>query len=515
MKESAEDHLVKGAFILTLAGIFSKVLSAMYRIPLQNLTGDYGYYIYQQIYPIIGIALMLALYGIPSAISKLTVEFDGGRQSFRSFKLPLLLLTSIFTFSLGLLLYLLAPTLAFISGSEQLVTSYRITSLMFLIIPFVAVYRGYYQGLNQMKPTAYSQISEQLVRVVIIILAAYLFSVGQIELHELAEYASLAAILGSLLALFVLLKQKDLSQNKKEAQPVAWRYFLRTLIIFGLLASLNHMMLLLLQLVDLLTLTRGLTLSGMSLDEAMQAKGIFDRSHPLIQFGAVLGSSFALALIPELSKKTKQNQGVIKDALALSSYLAFGATLGLIVLFPKINLLLFKSTDESFVLQIMMLTVLFGSLAITLQTVLQGLGYLKYVALNISLMLGSKIVLNINLIKHFGLLGNALATVLSLLVLLSLSYMQLKKKAKYKAGLGVNLVSLTQGLLFMLIFLLLAEFIFGKYVIGNRLVLMIYVSLVVVGGGLVYFVTLLKKAAFTERQIEALPFSTKIKRLSR
>lgn len=515
MKGSEENHLVKGAFILTLAGLISKFLSAMYRIPLQNLTGDYGYYIYQQIYPIIGIALVLALYGIPSAVSKLTVEVDGGGRSFKTFKLPLFLLTSIFTFSLGLLLYLLAPTFALISGSDQLIKGYRLAALIFFIIPFVAVYRGYYQGLNQMKPTAYSQISEQLVRVAIIIIAAYLFSIGQIELHEIAEYASLAGILGSLLALFVLMKQKDSTQSKKEDQPVAWGYFLRTLIIFGLLASLNHMMLLLLQLIDLLTLRHGLMLSGMSLDDAMQAKGIFDRSHPLIQFGAVLGSSFALALVPELSKKKRKKHSVIKEALALSSYLAFGATLGLIVLFPKINLLLFKSTEASFVLQIMMLTVLLASLSITIQTVLQGMGYLKYVALNIMLMLVSKTVLNLSLIKHLGLLGNALATVISLLFLLLLSYRQLKNKTNYTAGLGVNKGSLMRALLSMLIFLLLAEFIFGKLVVGNRFILLIYISLVVAGGALIYFFTLLRRGAFTQRQINALPFSSKIKMLSR
>src|SRR5699024_3372456 len=56
------------------AGIVGKILSATYRIPLQNLTGDMGYYIYQQVYPLIGIGMILALYGFPQAVSKLTAE---------------------------------------------------------------------------------------------------------------------------------------------------------------------------------------------------------------------------------------------------------------------------------------------------------------------------------------------------------------------------------------------------------------------------------------------------------
>ena len=511
MKEAGENHLIKGAFILTLAGLLSKVLSAMYRIPLQNLTGDYGYYIYQQVYPIIGIALMLALYGIPSAVSKLTVEYDGKNQPFKNFKYPLLLIISFFTWSLGIILYLLAPKLALISGTEDLRHSYQLISALFIIIPFVGFYRGYYQGLNQMKPTAYSQVGEQIIRVAVIIFAAYLFSLGKIESYEIGEYAAIAAISGSLLALFILLTRKEKMKVKKESQPIAWGYFFRTLIIFGLLASLNHMILLLLQLIDMVTLTQGLISSGMSADEAMQTKGIFDRSHPLIQFGAVLGSSFALALIPELSKKRDKDQIIIKEALAISTYIAFAATVGLISLFPKINLLLFKSTEQSAVLQVMMLTVLLSSLAITVQTVLQGMGYLKYVALNIGIMLGLKLVLNLVLIAPFALLGNALATVISLTVLLVLSYVQLRKKTSYSAGLGVNIASLFKGLLYMLIFLISTDLIFGHLVLSNRLILFIYMALIVSGGALIYFITLFREGVFTQRQMSVLPFASKFK----
>src|SRR5690625_4689456 len=74
MGGNESNKLMKGALLLTLAGIISKVLSAGYRIPLQNLTGDIGFYIYQQVYPLLGMAMVLGLYGFPSAISKLTVD---------------------------------------------------------------------------------------------------------------------------------------------------------------------------------------------------------------------------------------------------------------------------------------------------------------------------------------------------------------------------------------------------------------------------------------------------------
>src|SRR5699024_10487474 len=81
------NKLFKGALILTFAGVLSKILSAGYRIPLQNLTGDVGFYMYQQVYPILGMATVLALYGFPSAVSKMVsdVKSEGKGISFLGF----------------------------------------------------------------------------------------------------------------------------------------------------------------------------------------------------------------------------------------------------------------------------------------------------------------------------------------------------------------------------------------------------------------------------------------------
>src|SRR3954464_14534758 len=64
----------KGAFILTIAAIITKILSAFYRIPYQNIVGDVGFYIYQQVYPFYGLAVVLSTTGFPVVISKLFAE---------------------------------------------------------------------------------------------------------------------------------------------------------------------------------------------------------------------------------------------------------------------------------------------------------------------------------------------------------------------------------------------------------------------------------------------------------
>src|SRR5699024_4734813 len=82
------NKFIQVVFILTLVGIVSKILSAFYRIPIQNLTGDLGFYFYQQIYPMIAFMMILALYSFPAAISKMGDQIGIQRYSLRYFIIP-------------------------------------------------------------------------------------------------------------------------------------------------------------------------------------------------------------------------------------------------------------------------------------------------------------------------------------------------------------------------------------------------------------------------------------------
>ena len=80
--------LLKGAFILSIAALIVKVLSAAYRIPYQNIVGDIGFYIYQQVYPFYGIVLTLSTLGFPIIISKLIAEKEFSKKGYSCRILP-------------------------------------------------------------------------------------------------------------------------------------------------------------------------------------------------------------------------------------------------------------------------------------------------------------------------------------------------------------------------------------------------------------------------------------------
>src|SRR3954469_5980820 len=138
--------LFKGAFILTIAAIVTKLLSAFYRIPFQNIVGDVGFYIYQQVYPFYGMAVVLSTTGFPVVISKLYAEQKASGDAVR----PRLLLfvsylfLQVFGIICFLILYLGAEGIARWMNDPHLMILLRVVAVVFLIFPISSLLRGYY-----------------------------------------------------------------------------------------------------------------------------------------------------------------------------------------------------------------------------------------------------------------------------------------------------------------------------------------------------------------------------------
>ena len=524
--ETMTNRVVKGAVILTVAGLISKVLSALYRIPLQNLTGDLGFYIYQQVYPIIGTVIILTLYGFPVAISRLTAESiqENKPMTCKHFYFPLFIILSIINFFFFTFIYFTSPIIADMIGDKQLEKAFQLAAFLFLLVPFLALMRGVLQGKEEMKQTAYSQVIEQVLRVTIIVTVAYFIFTGRLELYRIGEAGVLATMIGMIVAtLFLSIIAWKRCKRKKVMKdtPIPWRYYFFVCLSIGFVASLNHMILLLIQFADVLTLVPNLIEYGLSPVQAMEAKGVFDRAQPLIQFGIVFGSSFALALVPavvrEKEKQRKKHMYLfIQEAIAVSLYIAFGATVGLIILLPETNILLFTNTDGTRSIQIMVLSILLTSITITVCAVLQGINHIKQPIIWIALAFFTKLLLNELFVPIWGIEGSAIATVISLVFLCLLILSTLHKKlpslsvwklVKWKAFFIAN-----SG---MIVYLLLVKLLFTTVGELSRFQMAFYVLFLVCSGAFIYLLLLLRYQAFTKNQLQALPFSSKIMKLER
>ncbi len=174
--------LVQGA-ILASAGIITKIIGVVYRIPLINIMGDQGQAYYGIAFEIYAIALLLTSYSLPLAVSKLVsarVAKGERRNAFRVFKAALIFAITAGT-AIGLIVFFGSDFIAGkIMAMEPSKYALRVLAPCLLVVAVMGVIRGYFQGLGTMLPTAISQILEQIVNAVVSVVgASYLFEFGK------------------------------------------------------------------------------------------------------------------------------------------------------------------------------------------------------------------------------------------------------------------------------------------------------------------------------------------------
>lgn len=189
--------IMQGAIVLSLAGVIVKILSAIYRVPFQNLVGNTGFYVYQQVYPIYGIGMTFALSGFPVFLSHLIAQEKTITKQKAVMQKSFLILSGLGIVCFGGLFFG-GESIALLMGDKGLTSVVRMVSWMFLLMPFLVVSRGYFQGNFQVMPTAISQIMEQIVRISVILLVAFIYSRGLLNLYNMGQWAMFSATVAAL-----------------------------------------------------------------------------------------------------------------------------------------------------------------------------------------------------------------------------------------------------------------------------------------------------------------------------
>lgn len=523
MKENESKRLLRGALLLAVAGLIGKVLGASYRIPLQNLTGDAGFYVYQQVYPFLALALMFSLYGFPSAVATL-IRSDRSPSWFATYR-PALIIMGLYTLIVFTLITLLSGPLSIYVGDPELRSLYKMVAVIFLFIPFTALLRGMYQSELLMGPVAGSQLIEQFLRVAILIYGAWFISSGGNTIYTIGIIAVYAAIAGSVVALIYLLlflKKLPRSHNRVRKTRIDWRKSIQIVALLGTVATLNHALLILMQAIDAVTMVPNLLNYGYTFKEAAIEKGVFDRGQPFIQIGSVLGSSFALAVMPTISKKRLQQNPLfyetsIHATLKSSLVLGVGATVGLVMLMPTLNKVLFTNTLGSSVLQIFMLAVGFATLAMTGIAIVQGLGSVYKTAIWIVGAMFIKWALNTLLIPEYGSLGSAVATIGSLIYLVISALGTVRKLLPSQTLFGqsthfIRALLISTFILIGTVFLL--RFWMEQYALVSRMFSFGWVLFIAGVGSIIFMIFLIRLDAFTKAELRELPKQRMIQKIA-
>ncbi|MFT8908317.1 MAG: oligosaccharide flippase family protein [Lentilactobacillus diolivorans] len=438
--KSRRKQVLMGTLLLTVSSFIAKLLSAVYRIPFQNMVGNIGFYVYQQVYPIYGIGMTFALTGLPVFISKLVVDTKNPSDQVAVVYRIQTILILISAIIFGVLQFG-ASFIAFQMADPRLAPVIKSVSWMFLWVPFLATWRGYFQGQMNMRPTAYSQVVEQVVRVSFILLVAGWSVKSVVDPYRMGRLAMFSAPIAGLCALLVVLWHvKQVGLPHSSHRKVYRHLLIKTLTVGGTLCLVSAVMLLL-QLVDSFSIVSGLREYGYQLVAAQNIKGIYDRSQTLVQLGMVIGTASVTAVLPSLSVAYAHQQALTFEHIAKTNVrtnlaLSLAMSIGLFTLMPEINRVLFATAQLNGTIGVYCLSIIFATVLLTNSTILQSRN--QYLPTMIAIICGfvTKIGINKFLVIIFGIIGASIATMISLIVMIVvirlLSHHQLAKMISLK-----------------------------------------------------------------------------------
>jgi stage V sporulation protein B len=396
---------------------------------LAMLIADEGVGLFQMAYPVYGALLAVSTAGIPLAISKLVSESlakGNYAAAHRVFRVALLMLAvSGFVFSLSM--YLGAAMFA-----SQVARDPRAYLALVAISPavfFVAVmsaYRGFFQGQQQMMPTAVSQIVEQVARVAAaLLLVVLLLPLG---LEQAAAGASFGAVVGAFfgLACLVLIWQKrrgeflqQYKQSKSKNDTITTLEVMRKIITLALPITAGSLVMPLVSLVDLSIVPQRLHQAGFDTARATALYGqLTGMATPLVHIPTIITVALAVSLVPTISEAVAlQRWRLVQEraylAVKITLLLGLPAAAGLYLLSVPLTELLFANAEAGAVLAMMAGSVIFLTLYQTTSGILQGLGRTAEPVVNLLGGVLVKLVLTwiLTMQPAWHIQGAALATV--------------------------------------------------------------------------------------------------------
>lgn len=514
---------IKGAAILGAGALISKLLGALYRIPYQNITGDLGYYVYTQVYPLYSALLILATAGFPIAISKIVAEKlaigdeYGARRVFRVSSVVLSITGLIFF----LLLWFGAPWIAETMSDGKLAMPIRAVSFALLIVPIMAAMRGYFQGYHNMVPTAVSQIGEQLIRVITILLLSYWFMKATGDVYLAGSGAVFGAVTGAIFGLILLLFyiMQNRRQNRSAPLPLKGKkesigHIVRKLLFYAIPICLGSLILPLMQLIDSFTVVNILVQGGTSEEESYILKGILDRGQPLVQLAAVFATALSLSLVPAIAEaNARKKKDLISSrtelAIRLTFLIGLPASIGLAVVAEPVNVMLYKTNSGTGTLMVLAFSTVFTTLGVTTAGILQGLGKVMLPVRNLFIGLVVKLALNFVFIPMYGIAGGALATVLSHVVSTFLNMLAVSKLT----GVRLYFKSFILKPFISVLMMALAAFVAKQFldngldgwIASERLQFTIIGLGAVLAGIMMYGIALFLSGTVTRKDIESTP----------
>lgn len=428
-KVMKKNSFIEGAILATLGIIIVKVIGLLYVIPFNAIIGEQGGALYGYAYNIYSLFLSISSAGFPFAISKMTSEYDslGYKNAVKDTYDVSLKIISIISVLIFILLFIFAPQIGkLIIGEATGGNTFsdigfviRCVSFAILVIPFLSVTRGFLQGHKYISPTSVSQVIEQIVRVVVILVGSFLaLKVFSTDMKTAVGIAVSGAFLGGLIS-YIYLKIKISksklipSESVKDKKEISKKEIIKKLLTYSIPFIIISLIYNLYNTVDMILISRTMSdILHYPITVVESILSIFTTwGVKLNNILLAVITGLTTSLIPNIvSSYTKGDKVDVDDkfnkALQCVLLVLVPCTLFLSFLSEPIWTLFYgKSYYGPLIYKVFVLYALFGGLYSIVVNTLQGLSKYKLVIITVFIGLVLNTILDVPMMLLFELLG--------------------------------------------------------------------------------------------------------------
>lgn len=436
---------LKGTIILLLAGFVTRILGFINRIVIARFIGEEGVGLFMMAFPTLILVVTITQIGLPIAISKNVAEAEA-KGDFKKIK-NILVVSLSTTIALSLIftpaLILLAPYL-----SQTLFTDERIYYPLMAIAPIVpviavsSVLRGYFQGRQNMKPSAYSQVLEQGVRIVLIAVLTKTFLPYGIEYA--AAGAMLASVAGELISLVYLIttfkikKRFPLRKNFFK-QVQAGKSTFKELMDVAIPTLGSRMIGSIAWFFEPIVVAHSLAIAGVATTLATKQYGsLTGYAMPLLMLPSFVTYSLSTSLVPAIGEANSNNNGKLieyrlQQALRFAFVTGGLAVVVLYILADPLMELMYGSTNGAYFIRLMAPFFLFYFYQGPLQAALQALNLARAAMINslIGNIVKTAVIFILASQPSFGIKGVAIGIIVGFVLVTMLHFATVLKKISF------------------------------------------------------------------------------------
>ena len=390
------DTFLSGVAVLTASTVLVKLIGLFYKIPMLHYLGSEGMGYFNAAYEWYATLCVIASAGLPLASSMLIAQArarcDGGML--RRVERITLRLFLLLGFAGATLLFFCAGAIAAFIGSPQTKYALMAVSPTVLFSCLSGAYRGYFQGYQNMRPTAVSQIIEAAGKLLLGLGCAVLAWRNGLDAHLIAAWAMLGLSIGvAISTLYLIVTRRIFAPKEQWAAPSACevrpsRSALSQLLSIAIPITLSSSVLSLTRILDTTLILRRLQFIGYDVSDANALYGNYTTMVvPIFNLIPSLVTSVSLALIPTLKKAIESGRVVEQTwathaSIRMTALLSIPASLALCIYSKTVLRLLFGSQSAAVeiaapMLSILSVSILFSGLITTSNAILQAYGYVN------------------------------------------------------------------------------------------------------------------------------------------